>query len=257
MMVELASIREIVGLVGLRGVGGYRVPPDDTWSVDFSLDWWRDPSGELRKEPLKVTIKVKSHSEVQSVQSVIRSCHIYRFRVRLADDGSRAELVEPEGTPVEDEVLFQRAEELKQPVTVENDVFGTLTFDSVLGWYEVRYVWNAKDIVLYLSTEHEEGLEELLDAVTTFGARQAQWDRRVRKYAASQLLELRNTVWRHDDEDVLSEDEFMRSMIPEAITMYPGGRFEMSFDDGGGVLGHLIMVGGCLDGAFEYADICG
>ena len=79
----------------------------------------------------------------------------------------------------------------------------------------------------------------------------ADWDRRVREYAADELLELAND-WSQDmDEDggavEVTREQFVERMELESIEVRADGSFQFWFGDGDLFYGHSIWVSGDLE----------
>lgn len=96
-------------------------------------------------------------------------------------------------------------------------------------------------------------------------ASQADWDHRVRSYAAQELLSLAND-WAADareeeDEDsgapLVTQEQFMERMELESIQLLPQGGFEFWFNDGDLFWGHSIHVTGSLEAGPESAQMEG
>ena len=77
------------------------------------------------------------------------------------------------------------------------------------------------------------------------------WDKRVREYAADELLELAND-WSQDmDEDggavEVTREQFVERMELESIEIRADGSFEFWFADGDMFYGHSIHVSGDME----------
>jgi hypothetical protein len=85
----------------------------------------------------------------------------------------------------------------------------------------------------------------------------AAWDDRVRAFAVSRLLGLKNDAWLGDDESALTTAQFTARMTPQAVTLDPDGSFTFFYADGDLFWGHSILVSGTIADGPADADIAG
>ena len=86
---------------------------------------------------------------------------------------------------------------------------------------------------------------------------QQTWDARVRDYAVSELLELKNDTWLGEGETEFTPATFKAQMKLESISVDPAGGFEFWFNDGDLFWGHTILVSGTLTDGPNDAGIHG
>ena len=107
----------------------------------------------------------------------------------------------------------------------------------------------------------EEEREEALRNAKTLLASAADWDKRVRAYAADELVSLAND-WSQDmDEDgqaaEVTREQFIQRMELEAIEVREDGSFQFWFGDGDLFCGHSIWVSGDLENGPDEAKMEG
>ena len=96
-------------------------------------------------------------------------------------------------------------------------------------------------------------------------ASQADWDHRVRSYAAQELLSWPTTGRRTPGRrrtrtagaPLVTQEQFMERMELESIQLLPQGGFEFWFNDGDLFWGHSIHVTGSLESGPESAQMEG
>lgn len=142
-------------------------------------------------------------------------------------------------------------------MTLSHSFFGELTLDPTLNWYEVELDWGEKRVQLYLSMNDCPSADELFRTAESLWKDQHMWDQRLRKYAADQLLQLKNDAWLDEDEDDVTADAFYQCMTTKSIVVYPHDRFQFTFDDGDLFWGHVIQVSGDLIEGPTGANIAG
>ena len=118
-----------------------------------------------------------------------------------------------------------------------------------MDWFETELDWLGAEISLVF--DQDENRADCVMNAKALLADAAGWDRRVREYAADELLELAND-WSQDmDEDggavEVTREQFMERMELEAVQVEPDGSFEFWFGDGWMFAGHSIRVTGSLE----------
>lgn len=126
-----------------------------------------------------------------------------------------------------------------------DELLGTLEWDDNLNWYHGQV--NVAGASFDLSLNPNEGTD-----VSTALSRAKQiigdferYRQVVTDYAVEGLLDLKNEVWLHEDEDEVSADEFKSKMTLEAITVESDGGVTFWHRDGDLFWGHSIQV--CID----------
>ncbi|MCR5306720.1 MAG: DUF2262 domain-containing protein [Oscillospiraceae bacterium] len=142
------------------------------------------------------------------------------------------------------------------PVTLHSEAFGDMVLDKELLWFTVEKQWRRKPVQINLKIQNEnEDAAEGLSLLEQFWKKKANWDKKLRTFAAKELLALANDWASSDDEHpgrVWTEESFANALTNESITMYTDGSFEMWYDDGGIFFGHAVVVyGDVQNGATE------
>jgi hypothetical protein len=243
----------VLGVVYPPGAGGGHVGDEADWRLSFDLRPWRRAGGSLEEDALRLS-KWVSKDELAEYMGVIRIYDVVRAEVRLEGSGG-AELIEllVSGS---DEELAQRAGELRDPLTVEDDFFGTFTFDRSVEWWQADHVWGASPVKLTVAAAETDDVHAAAEPARTLWRSQADWDRRVRARAVEDLLPLKNEHWLEEAESEVTAEQFAARMTLETISVY-GDALEFWFDDGGLFLGHTICVSATLADGPNDADIAG
>lgn len=256
---ENAPIGEIKGIVDSMGVAGVSIGQGNQWSISLTLEKWRVDS-LIKNAPLTVRRKV-SKDELHQLQEAIDSDTIIKIRARLLEenifDSPQALLEELIETNVSDQGLQEKLEELQEPKTFQDEVFGEFTFDRRVDWYCTKTEWGEVPIELNLSLEDDAEVEKALKTAHTLWEQQALWDDQIKEYAVKELLELKNDAWVEDEEEEVSKTEFLSLMTLETVTVYPNGDFEFWHGDGDLFWGHSIKVSCSLSGGITSAGIEG
>lgn len=245
----------VLGVVYPPGAGGGRSQRATRWTLRFALKPWRQIGGDIDERALSVSKRV-SERRLRKYMRRIQPYDVVRARVRLDDERSGT-LLRLVGADASDEELARRAAELRQPVTIEVDFFGTLTLDRKVDWWETEQVWRGTPIRLSISPEEDGDVETVAKTAEALWSNEADWDQRVRARAIDELLALRNDIWREEHEPQLTAEQFAGRMKPESVSVGPDGAFEFWFDDDGLFLGHSIRVSGSLTEGPVEAQIAG
>jgi hypothetical protein len=253
---------EVVGVVHPLGAGGGRAGTETLWTLRFSFSVWRRIGGEIEERQLSIQRPNLSDAELRAMMESIKPYDILRVHLRFdaierVPDVLQGELIEVLGKESSDDELNTRAEQLRQPVTVEHPFFGTVTLNRALNWYEAALPWNSRITRLYLSREGCEKEQELFEIARRLWDQQKRWDKRIRDYAVEKLLGLKNDLWLGEDEKEFTPARFKARMTVESITVYPDGSFEFTYDDGNLFWGHVIQVSGMISGGLTHAGIAG
>jgi hypothetical protein len=134
---------------------------------------------------------------------------------------------------------------------------GTLTWDERLNWWEGSIRLSSEvPFKLYIFARAGENPERMItaDARRAIG-RIRQRESACRRYAADQLLNIRNSEWSRGD--VVSAEEFTRRLAPGSVEIHETGYTEIHFGDDGLFLSHSIGVRIRSDGSFQEAILEG
>lgn len=141
-------------------------------------------------------------------------------------------------------------------MTFLHPVLGTFTLDRAVNWWEAPASWNAQAVQVHI--DRDGGDEPALFAIAeALWADQKKWDRRVRDFAARELLDLKNGNWLGEDEKEFTPTRFKARMVLQSVTVSAGGKVGFTFDDGNLFWGHVIQVRGTLTEGPTHADIAG
>jgi hypothetical protein len=240
----------VIGIVTPLGVGGVKGYGDSYWSVTFNLAPWKKPDGDL--EPLKLYVNrlVATQDEIDEYRNLIKPYDIVQIEVKFEEANPYflpAILTSNQIVKISDPTLEDIANELQRPVSIQDELFGELKFDSALSLYQTKANWLGEDIDLSIMCEEGENIYELIPTAKKLWSAQKSWSKKIKDYAVSELLELKNEGWRHDGERKVSAKKFKEHMKLESIIVWPGGLFEFYHNDGDLFAGHWILVSGSLE----------
>ena len=249
----------IHGVVDASGLSAGKNGNEKLWSLNLTLIAWRTDTSSLQNVSLAITKQV-SDEELRQLQEQIEAETIVTLRVRLCENSpfgdARALFIEllPSQSDAELEAALV---EYKKPLQINDSLFGVLTFDRSVEWFEGQVTWLGQTISLSVSLDESGSYEDALNTAKALFADMSTWSEKVCNYAVQELLPLKNDNWLDDDEDPVTPEAFIECMQLESITCDPGGEFSFWHDDGDLFWGHSIQISGSLSEGLTDADIPG
>jgi hypothetical protein len=254
----------VLGVLLPNRIGGY-APQDGTmWTLAFSFACWRIAGERLHKEELVVwrwVHKKMIDRELNKLLAAIRPNAVTRIQARVAEhsvfDRADALLEKVIGEDKTDREMNVELKRLLQPVRFEDARFGTFTLDRAIDSFKTRALWNGQKVELSLDAKEPREVERALKVARALWSAPKKWQKLVQAGAVKDLLELKHTNWRGDEEQLLSAAEFTSRMKLLTITVCPDGTFRFWHDDGDLFFGHNIEVVGSLKKGIKYAGMHG
>jgi hypothetical protein len=229
-------------------------------TIVFKLERWRLADGPVQRQRLHVR-KAGTRAELEALRERMAAGDVVRLRAHVVPDSlfgrSDALLVEAIGR-VDDARMEAERRALEEPVTFDDERFGTLTLDRALSYYGATVRWGTAETRLMAFGEDRAAASASLQTARALWGEQARWQRRVEAYVVDELLELKNETW-VDDEDPRTYDaaSFLRELRLESIHVRADGRFEFWYDPGDLFFGHWIQVRGTLERGPTEAGLAG
>lgn len=247
----------ILAVTGANGFGGGKSRGETLWTASIGLTaWMEEDSPDIHRGEF-VLSTIGDEQLLEVLRRRTRPDFIIKFRGRVSEDGKRLLLLDlPE--PGFDPDLEAILEEQKKPVTFWEEGLGTFTLNRQVDWFETEIQWLGAEISLVFDAEEDRA--EVLRKAKALLANAVSWDKRVREYAADELLELAND-WAEQMEDEepqeIAREQFMERMELESIEIRADGSFEFWFADGDMFYGHSIHVSGDMENGPDDAAMEG
>ena len=231
----------ILALTGANGFGGGKAGKEKLWTASIGLTaWMEEDSPDIHRGEF-VLSTIADDKLLGYLQRRARPDSIIKFQGRVSEDGKRLLLLDlPESAFDPD--LKAILEEQKKPVTFQEEGLGTFTLDRQVDWFETEVDWLGGQISLVFDAGEDRA--EALQNAKALLADAASWDKRVREYAADDLLASAND-WAEDEE--ITREQFIQRMELESIEIRADGSFEFWFADGDMFYGHSIHVSGDME----------
>ena len=241
----------ILAVTGANGFGGGKTRGETLWTASIGLTaWMEEDSPDIHRGKF-VLSTIADDKLLGVLRQRARPDFIIKFRGRVSENGQRLLLLDlPE--PAFDPDLKAILEEEKKPVTFQEEGLGAFTLNRQVDWFETTVDWLGTEISLVFDAEEDRaGCIQSAKAVL---AAAGDWDRRVREYAAGELLASAND-WAEDEE--ITREQFMERMELESIEVRADGGFDFWFGDGDLFYGHSIHVSGDMENGPDDAEMEG
>lgn len=247
----------VLAVTGANGFGGGKTRGETLWTVSVGLTaWMEEDSPDIHRGEF-VLSTIGDEQLLEVLRRRVQPDFIIKFRGRVSEDGKRLLLLNlPE--PGFDPDLKAILEEQKKPVTFWEEGLGTFTLNRQVDWFETEVDWLGGQISLVFDAGEDRA--DTLQNAKALLADAASWDKRVREYAAGDLLVSAND-WAEQLEDEepqeITREQFMERMELESIEIRADGSFEFWFADGDMFYGHSIHVSGDMENGPDDASMEG
>ena len=199
---------------------------------------------------------------------------IYRLKVRRLLDEFVPDHTSPEQfnswavievleQPVSCSPLEAVWKEYQKPVTIEDEMLGTLKLNRDFEHLDGKVPWNGEEVSLFLEIDLED--EATWDTACSIAhkliADSESWDKSMREFAAKELTNLANEWQASDDENEntapITEEAFVGRITLSELSLTYKGDLMAYYDDDELFWGHAIEVYGSLKNGIKSANIVG
>lgn len=142
-----------------------------------------------------------------------------------------------------------------QEQTVEDEILGTLIWDSQLEWWEGRQEITPGQTISVTVSADDVPLDTVLEQARQLFRRIQAAEPMFRRSTVDVLLDRYNSAW--NEGPPISSDAFMSRMTITALSVYADGSAEIDYSDGDLFRGHTITLSVDKNGSAEYASING
>ena|SRR5437773_1381134 len=138
---------------------------------------------------------------------------------------------------------------------IEDELFGTLTYDASVRWYRAQVEFSTSHRVeLSISVRGVDPDTAIERARQIFPRVQLQ-EATLRRAAVLEKLALYNDQWRQGER--IDADEFSRRIALSSVTIHPEGEVELWYADGDLFAGHWIAVSTDSELHFHHVELAG
>lgn len=254
------EVIEIAAVTGALGTSAGRAGNDELWTASIELIAWKilHNNEPVKREEIRIQWLVDD-KEWQETRNMIDAYTIVKLQVRRGESSMMlVDLLDP---VYKDNELERILDEAKKPVYYHDEILGEFTLEKGVNLFEKRTFWNSEECYLCFDlNEDTHIMKSALETAHTLFKEENEWDRKIRTYAAEELVELANDWLQEDDEaeiDEITKELFINSIKVTSISVDPDGEFAIYFSDGDMFSGHCIIVDGNVSGVFSGAEIAG
>ncbi|MGI5172440.1 DUF2262 domain-containing protein [Treponema sp. OMZ 840] len=252
----LEEEKEILVLIETKTGGAFKY--DDMWAPsNRPLAFIDLADNSLYSESIRLEWLVKD----RDWKYYFKPQTAFRVKVRPQKPDSSSKhkhlfmLVEVLEEDVKDKRFDAILKEYNTAVIYEDDDF-YFELDKEYGWFEGSIQYQDEDIDLTVETEDLAELKNILSAYKTATKNFDEWLDRIKKFAATELVELAND-WQEEDSPEITEKGFFDRISLSSIVLEPENNFMVYLHDDDIFFGHIICVYGNLDGTLDSAHIEG
>lgn len=254
------NVIEVAAVTGASGVSAGKAGGDILWNASIDLIAWKcvHSNEPVKNEVLRLEW-LSDDAELKKSRDLLHKNKIVRLQVRKAEKTMM--LVNILEIEYEDDDLNRVLQDSMKPVFYNDEVLGRFELDKSVKLFEKKISWSGEEGRLYFDwDENVDIMKSALETANVLLKDPDDWNKKIKMYAAEELVELANE-WLQDNEesdiDEITKEMFVDFMKLDSISVYPEGDFEIFFFDGDMFWGHYIIVNGNINEGFTSADIAG
>lgn len=241
---------DLLAVTGSSGLDTSRNDESGLWKVSMGLTAWMDVyTRELQQGEARLEALVDDNL-LEHLRARLPRDFLLRVTVRPSADGARflmTDLPKPDFDPTLKAIL----EEQKKPVTLEVDGLGAFTLSRAMNWFQAEVDWAGQPIQLIF--DRDENQDDSLAAARALMKDREDWDRRVREFAARELLDQVNDALPEDGP--VTEGQLREGLEAESIQVFGSGSVEFWLHNDELLWGRAIHVTGSLTGGPIKAEL--
>lgn len=249
------EVQDILVVTGASGVTGGKVRGEKLWTASIDITAWQPISGgKAIKCKNNLAIKVDDEG-LGNLRKKLQLDSIAAVRVKMGDRGFMLmDVLDINTSSSELETILVKQ---RKDVIYEDDFFGKFKLDRSIEWFEKEVDWLGTDISLNFDQDTTDNMKAALNIAKSLFSNQQDWDAKIRGFAASELLELKNDNWLEDKEEALTAEAFAGRITLESVQVDSAGGFEFWFGDDDIFWGHSVRVCGNIKNGPAYASMEG
>lgn len=212
------------------------------WKVGMGLTAWKDVYTQELQQGEGTLEALVDDNLLEHLRARLPRDFLIRVTVRPCADGVRflmTDLPKPDFDPELKAIL----EEQKKPVTLEADGLGTFTLSRTMNWFQAEVDWAGQPIQLIF--DRDENQDDSLVTARALMEDREDWDRRVREFAARELLEQVNDALQEDGP--VTGEQLLEGLEAESVQVSGTGAVEFWLHDDELLWGRAIHVSGTLE----------
>lgn len=241
---------DILVVTGANGFDTDRDGESKLWRIRVALTAWKDEYTQELQQGEGTLEALVDDNLLEHLRTRLPRDFLVRVTVRPNEDGTRF-LMTDLPQPAFDPELKALLEEQKKPVTLEADGLGTFTLSRAMNWFQAELDWTGTSVQLVF--DRDEDQEESLAAARALWENREDWDRRIREFAAQQLLEQVNAALQ--EEEPVTGELLADALEAESIQVSGNGAVEFWLRHAELLFSQAIHVSASLAGGPTQAEL--
>ena len=222
-------------IMAVTGAGGFDWEGADVAQfriASLPLVAWREGDGPIFRQPARLVALADDTLLDYLRRHAPRDC-IIQARVRKALLDERFLLVGLPSPMMEPELKGILLEETA-PISTWAEGLGTFVLNRQFNWFQAEVDWMGQPVQLTYDRGQERDMEQSRETARALTAGQADWDGRLRTFAAERLLDQiqQLELEQEEESDPLTRSDLAARLELESVQVGPGGTFLFWFRDG-------------------------
>ncbi|EFM11779.1 conserved hypothetical membrane spanning protein [Paenibacillus curdlanolyticus YK9] len=249
------EVIEIAAITGTTGTRAGRAEGNILMHAHIDLIAWKglSPTEPVNHNKVFRLAWLVDDEQWQMSKDILQPNRVVRLHVRKGQMVMM--LIKVLDSEYKDNELEAILEASSKPAFYYDEVLGEFKLYRVVNWFEKTIAWAGEEGQLSFYRDEEEKMKSALQAAYILFGDQEKWSRKIRAFAAQELVSAVNDLFEEGEE--ITEETFMKLMVFSSILIQPDGGFEMYFSDGDMFYGHSIIVSGNVNGTIESAVVAG
>lgn len=250
------EIIEILAIIDANGLGAGKIPKERFWTACIDIIAWKESGENSDINTKKTLLRFKADDKfLKEIRDKLKPNSIVKLLVRKNNKGFL--LCDVLEFYNEDKELEKILRKQLEPVFYQDEIWGEFHLDKSVNIFQKNVEWCGEYIRISFDYDDEEKMKEALKTGHVLYEGQTKWMSKILAFACKELLGLKNDLWLDEEENEITEDQFIKSLKLCDIVLQNDGEFTFWFEDGDLFWGHSIIVEGNINGSLQSADIAG
>lgn len=255
-------------VVMISGVSGGKAAGDTCWTMTADFLAYECDGEIFENRGFLCWLASNDEEERKHESDKFKSNRIYRIKARELKEKqteryrNRLLVTQILNCDVQSPQLETILEKYNEPLTIEDDILGTLTLDKQ--YFELSteiQFGNNEDVCISMEVDDEDkdSWEEPINVARQLVQNAEKLDMDMRKFAAKELTGNANDWQDNLDEDLpeITQEQFAKRIVLESIHVYEDGDYTAYYDDDDMFYGHVVVVDANIDTGFESSYLEG
>lgn len=263
---------EIIILSGSYSSGAGRAGNEELWRASQNFIAYIDCK---TKKITKIEDRVEWLADESQKENWIhnfKSKSIYKLKVRrkkseiinaIPTFEHRFMLLEVLERELYQENLSEILKEYEKPIIIIDEQYGNFELNKALKIFEGKSQWIKENVSIYLDADNNNSKKSVNTIAVLHKIMNYKeiWDKKLREFAAEELVGLANDWLEDDDENdcpqKITKLSFSKRIIISELVIHSDGSFEAYYDDDDMFWGHIILITANINGNLISANIAG